>query len=215
MANSELPTAIATSAPNHKRKFSNYLLNKSLQLRYMIFVASLSTIISGVLGYMIWQQEHRASAEILQTFDSFGEDDGALADIQREVEAQLTAGDSRLVLKMVGVGIGLVLVLSLYLLMMTHKVAGPLYKVSGYFDKMAEGKLGDTYALRRGDMLQDFYAEFRDMHVQVRERFQADHAVVENFLATCDKNGIGRDGALGHALDELAGHQKGRAEALS
>ena len=56
----------------------------------------------------------------------------------------MAAEDRALVYKMVGVGVGLVVILSLYLLIMTHKVAGPLYKVSLYFDQMAEGRLGNV-----------------------------------------------------------------------
>ena len=57
--------------------------------------------------------------------------------------------------------IGLVIGLSLYLVVMTHKVAGPLYKVALYFDKMADGRLGQVWPLRKGDMLVDFYESFR------------------------------------------------------
>jgi hypothetical protein len=85
---------------------------------------------------------------------------------------------------MVGVGVGLVIVLSGYLLIMTHKVAGPLYKVSMYFDRMADGKLGRVTPLREGDMLQDFYQTFSDMHASVRGRFAEDATEMEAALAS-------------------------------
>ena len=40
---------------------SNYLLNKSLQLRYVALVTALSAIITGSLGFLIWRQELYAS----------------------------------------------------------------------------------------------------------------------------------------------------------
>ena len=68
----------------------------------------------------------------------------------------------------------LIVVLSAVLVVMTHKVAGPLFKVSMYFDRMSDGKLGVVTPLRQGDMLQDFYANFKDMHDAVRVRANAD-----------------------------------------
>ena len=114
---------------------------------------------------------------------------------------------------MVGVGIGLVLVLSLYLLIMTHKVAGPLYKVSNYFDKMREGCLGDTWPLRKGDMLQDFYENFREMHVAVREQSKQDNELVGRFLAACADAGV--DGEAGQAVARLDKYKEKRDQALA
>jgi hypothetical protein len=66
------PTA-ATGAPSspaprprqhHKRKFSNYLLDKKLQLRYVLVVTILSGVIAGALGFLIYQQRRAASESI-------------------------------------------------------------------------------------------------------------------------------------------------------
>ena len=60
------PTA-ATGLPSpatrtrHKRKLSNYLLDKSLQLRYILLVTLLSAAIASALGYMIYDQRRAAS----------------------------------------------------------------------------------------------------------------------------------------------------------
>jgi len=215
-----LPTAQVTTGkrPAYQRRFSNYLLNKSLQLRYIIFVTVLSAILSGTLGYMIWQQESMASSSILQSVDSSLCDSASAqecAEIKADLSASLTSRDYNLVLRMVAIGVGLVVVLVLYLLIMTHKVAGPLYKVSMYFERMAEGRLGETYPLRRGDMLQDFYDKFRDMHDVVRARHQADNDLVGRFLKACADGGVKRTGELGVRLDDLEEHHRQRMEALS
>ena len=61
---SNLPKATAQGRKPYKRKFSNYLLNKELQLRYVVFVTLLSAIISGSLGYLIWRQENIATKTV-------------------------------------------------------------------------------------------------------------------------------------------------------
>jgi hypothetical protein len=205
-------------APKYKRKLSNYLLDKSLQLRYVLLVTILSGMIAGSLGYLIYHQRHTASASIESDLAALTQSDSSLADFQAQVAAQMESEDRMLVYKMCGVGCGLVMILSAYLLLMTHKVAGPLYKVSLYFDKMAAGRLGSVTALRKGDMLQDFFVAFREMHDSVRGRFQADHDAMEKAMAAL--RAAGSPGGAAHdkliaELDAAAKHLAERGKALS
>lgn len=197
---------------NHPpRKLSNYLLNKSLQLRYVAFVTVMSAVISGALGYLIWRQEADASNYVLQAFDAFTKD----AELRGAISDRLQSGDDKLILTMAGAGLGLVVVLFLYLVVMTHKVAGPLYKVSRYFDEMAEGKLGNVWALRKGDMLQDFYVKFMRMHDALKKRHKEDNEALKKFIAACESAGVGEGGGFGRELGELRAHLERREQALT
>ena len=175
------PGASASGAPHpkYKRKLSNYLLDKKLQLRYVLLVTVLSGVIAGALGYLIYQQRRAASESIEKDLQSLTDNDASQDNFQDRIASDLAAADRELVYKMVGVGVGLVLILSAYLVIMTHKVAGPLYKVSMYFDRMAVGKLGKVTPLREGDMLQDFYSTFQEMHDAVRAKAIADADALE------------------------------------
>jgi uncharacterized protein (DUF2164 family) len=197
----------------YKRKLSNYLLDKKLQLRYILLVTILSGIISGALGYLIYQQRHAASAAIERDLAAMTADDKTYNELREVVAAEYKADDRALLYKMVGVGVGLVVILSLYLVIMTHKVAGPLYKVSLYFDKMAAGRLGKVTALRDGDMLQDFYGNFKEMHEAVRTRAQADVITLES-AATALRAKAGGDTKLAEALDALDKHVTQRKKNL-
>jgi hypothetical protein len=192
--------------PQYKRKIANYLLDKKLQLRYVILVTALSAVISSSLGYMIYRQEDQASqalaAELIKTFADEVE-------LQREITSNMEEDDQQLILMMAGVGLGLVLILSLYLVVMTHKVAGPLYKISHYFDKMAQGRLGKVTNLRKGDMLQDFYGNFREMHDAVRARQTTDNETMLKFVESAMASGM-----TGPGLEALAAHARARKEAL-
>jgi methyl-accepting chemotaxis protein len=164
--------------PKYRRRLSNYLLDKKLQLRYVLVVTILSGVIAGSLGFLIYQQNREASESIeqdLQVLMQKSSQDG----FQEEIASDLQSGDRALVLKMALIGLGLVLILSMYLVVMTHRVAGPLFKISMYFDRMAEGRLGKVTPLREGDLLQDFFATFKAMHESVRSRAVADADVME------------------------------------
>jgi hypothetical protein len=184
----------------YKRKISNFLLDKKLQLRYVILVTTLSAIITGTLGFLMYRQEQQVTEVLTADVQAqYGD-----AELSRQVQGDMEAEDHGLLVLMIAVGAGLVLILSLYLTVMTHKVAGPLYKVSLYFDKMAIGKLGKVTALRKGDMLQDFYTNFRDAHDAIRARQVADMNTVEAFLAA--SGGVVRTGGVGDAIDDLQKH---------
>ncbi len=190
--------------PKYKRKLSNYLLDKKLQLRYVLLVTILSGVIAGALGYLIYQQKRAASESIEKDLAALTQADSSQGDFQETVANGLEREDRALVYKMAGVGVGLVVILSLYLLIMTHKVAGPLYKVSMYFDKMAQGRLNVVTPLRQGDMLQDFYNNFKDMHDSVRKQAIDDADAMEKALASLKeaKNAADYRGEAQSKLDD-------------
>jgi hypothetical protein len=218
------PTA-ATGLPaprsRHQRKLSNYLLDKSLQLRYVLLVSILSAVIAGALGYMIYDQRRTASESIERDLQALTQADASHQEFQDQVASGLESDDQLLVFKMVAVGFGLVVILSAYLVIMTHKVAGPLFKVSMYFEQMADGRLGKVTPLRRGDMLQDFFSEFKETHESLRVRAQGDVETMERALSSlrvahdhADYRGEAR-GRLDDALDALAAHVAQRKKQMA
>jgi hypothetical protein len=203
-------TGVPSAAPpsRHHRKLSNYLLDKNLQLRYVLFVTILSAVIAGALGYMIYDQRRTASESIERDLKVLTKADASHQEFQDQVASGLESDDQMLVYKMVAVGVGLVVILSAYLVIMTHKVAGPLFKVSMYFDRMTQGKLGRVTPLRRGDMLQDFFGDFKVMHESVRNRAFDDVDTMDRAVASLRSPGgqaAGR-GELTAALDGLEQH---------
>ena len=211
------PTAATglPSSPRPKRKLSNYMLDKSLQLRYVLFVSIVSAVIAGALGYMIYDQRRTASESIERDLQALTQADASRQEFEQHVAGVLKSDDEALVYKMVAVGIGLVLILSAYLVIMTHKVAGPLYKVSLYFDQMAEGRLGPVTPLRRGDMLQDFFGDFKTMHDSLRARAQADVATMEHAVAALRATPVeAARGTLDDALAALDAHVATRKKQL-
>ena len=217
------PTAATGLAPRtkHTRKLSNYMLDKNLQLRYVLLVSILSAVIAGALGYMIYDQRRTASESIERDLQALTQADASHQEFQDQVASGIASDDQALVYKMVAVGLGLVVILSAYLVIMTHKVAGPLFKVSMYFDRMTDGRLGPVTPLRRGDMLQDFFGDFKEMHESLRVRSQADADAMERAIGALrashnqgDDRGEAR-GRLDEALDALDHHVARRKKQLA
>ena len=195
----------------HRRHLRNYLIDKRLQLRYVAVVTVISAIIAGGLGYLVNHQAAVASDVILK---SAATSDFITPDLQAQMSDSLHSQDRGLLVSMLIMGVGLIVVLSGYLILMTHKVAGPLHKISAYFDRMRDGKLPKVWPLRKGDQLVDFFERFRLMDEALRERTEQEVAALERFVAAAESAGVPQAGELGHRVDELRALIKQKQESL-
>ena len=100
-----------------------------------------------------------------------------------------------------GTTIFLVFALAFYGIKMTHKVAGPLYKVGLYLDKLAKGKYDTVWNLRKGDQLTEFYEHFKAAHAGLSEMQVDDIELIEK---VCE--------ALAEVDDKSPELEKARAE---
>ncbi|MEO8705793.1 MAG: hypothetical protein ABI867_37530 [Kofleriaceae bacterium] len=109
-----------------------------------------------------------------------------------EVE-RLESGRLRILLALIGFGLMLVVGLAMYGIKMTHRVAGPLFKVQLYLAKMREGRFDKVYNLRKGDQLVDFYDHFKLAHAGVVRLEQSDIARLKSLIAAAATAGAGDD----------------------
>src|SRR5580765_1551211 len=163
----------AIGIPAYKLKVKYYLLDVGLQLRYTATIVVIAVVLTAILGHRIYQATQDTSKVILWT----GLVDPATA---QELQSQFAQSDRTVMFGIIGFGIILVLSISGVGILLTHKVAGPLYKISSFFGRIRDNKLGPAPAkLRKGDELQDFYLSFREMHQAIRGRVEDDVRVLE------------------------------------
>ena len=128
-----------------------YLLDAGFQLRYMLRLAALGgggVLLVGALAY----RSHRSA--VLE---------GA------SPEALAAAGDTLLWLTVLGT-LGVAGVMALFGLVLTHRVAGPVYVMNLYLSTLAAGRYPRMRALRRKDELRGFFDHFREAVDRIRER---------------------------------------------
>ncbi len=68
-------------------------------------------------------------------------------------------------------------------ILVTHKVAGPIFKMKRQLTQVADGHLRIPDKLRRGDELVDFFNAFHRMVVSLRERQQQEIDTLEECIA--------------------------------
>src|ERR1700749_1756617 len=156
--------AAPTSRPVYKGKVRNYLVGVRPQLRYTATIVVVAIFLTAGLGFKMYQATRDVSKVILWTSLV----DPASAD---ELQSQFANSDRVVLWGIVGFGVVLILSISAVGILITHKVAGPLYKIASFFGKVRDNRLGPTPGnLRKGDELQEFYSSFREMYQAVRGR---------------------------------------------
>jgi nitrogen fixation/metabolism regulation signal transduction histidine kinase len=169
----------------HRRSLRNYLLNMGLQLRFTAIIVALAAVLTGGLGYFVMSKAHEASRLVsVRAMDPTDE-------LAQELVKQFATNDRILMAILVSFGFVLSLVLAAYGIVLTHKVAGPLFKVTGYLDKIRDGKLGVVYNLRKGDQLVEFFEHFKNAHDALRARTEEDIALIDKAIAVVGADPVG------------------------
>lgn len=185
-----------------KRRLRNYLLDKGLQLRYVAFVTLLSAVITCTLTYFVWDQSNSATVIVADSINA-AEPDFLDDEHKAHAIANLKGGDRLYLFIIAMAGLGLIGVLSAYLIVMTHKVAGPLYKIAGMLDQLKEQKLPRITYIRKGDQFQAFFHKFKRMTDSLNDRAMAEARLYDECLRACEKGAGGSSAEMSHALDEL------------
>ncbi|MCG8420032.1 MAG: hypothetical protein MJE77_19050 [Proteobacteria bacterium] len=118
--------------------------------------------------------------------------------------AELEAGYQRILIVLITSGVLLLFGLLFYGIKMTHRVAGPLYKVTLYFDKMKRGVYSEVYNLRRGDQLVEFYDHFKSAHGGLVSMQREDIEHLRQILDLAEKEDLAsRSPEIAAALQEM------------
>jgi hypothetical protein len=198
----------AMNRPVYKRKVKNYLLDVGLQLRYTAAIVIVAIALTIVLGHRIYRATQDTSKVILWT----GLVDPATSN---ELQSQFAQSDRTVLFGIIGFGVILVLSIGGVGILLTHKVAGPLYKISSFFGRIRDNRLGPAPAkLRKGDELQDFYLSFREMHTAIRGRTEEDVRVLENALAALEGAPDSKSPTVQRAVEDLRQMCKRKEDSL-
>lgn len=119
------------------------------------------------------------------------QDDAArLAQRSKDLEtqaAQIKLGQQNLMFGIVGALLALVLAVGFAGIVITHRVAGPIFKMKRLLRQVGEGKLVLREKLRKGDELQHFFETYEAMVRDLRKHQEAEISVVDQILEKLDK----------------------------
>src|SRR5512136_1005651 len=117
--------ASAAGDGHGQKKRRVYLVDRAFQLKYTVFMMAAGLAIALSFGIWIWQAH-------LQTTE--------LVTVDPSLRVVLQAGDRQLLYVFVGIAILMSIALGLLGLLVTHRVAGPLFVMSHYLSVLARGR---------------------------------------------------------------------------
>ena len=120
----------------------------------------------------------------------------------------LEFGRLRIFIVLLLTGLALVVGLAVYGIKMTHKVAGPLFKVGLYLNKMREGRFDKVWNLRKGDQLVDFYEHFKAAHAGMVTLEKTDIERIQAVIAAAEASGLGAHASIASLRAVLARKEK-------
>jgi hypothetical protein len=220
-------TTTATSPEHgavHKRSVRNYLLDSRFQLKYAGFLVLVAIVISAVMGVVLYEttgavvtessalvDESRKVSEVsrMNVKDFAPDSPGLLTEFNREADAHdklisdqqasLIRRQQRMIESLVGSLALMVVLIGMLGILFTHKVAGPVYKMSRLLKLVGDGQLQVAASLRKGDELQTFFDTFTSMVASLRDREKGKLEQVEKALAALER------GANDDAVAALSG----------
>jgi len=185
----------------YKRSWKNLILDTEYQLVFTTAMVMSALVFMAGLGYEVLDMASTSTRTAIADVQGQPLLDPAVADT---TIAHLEARRKLLEGILIGVGVALTAGLFIYGIKMTHRVAGPLYKVSLYCDQVTLGRFEATRSLRKGDQLVSFYDHFRQAHDVLKKKLAADVACLRSVIAAADEMELGsRSPDLATRLDDL------------
>jgi methyl-accepting chemotaxis protein len=199
--------AKAVAPPTHRRQLKNLLLDSSYQLRYTFVIVLISAALTTGLGFLVVSKAREATRTIKPGLALLDDETAA------RVAKDLDASDRTVLLAIAGFGVIFCVAMMGYGIVITHKVAGPLYKISVYLNRIRDGQLGQIYDLRRGDQLHAFYHVFKGMHESLRARTREEVDLIARAVAALEKGNEGSE--FKRSIEALQELKKRKEESLS
>jgi hypothetical protein len=152
------------AAPKRVRRRIFKLIDSRFQLKYTGIIVLVGVAVSAILGYFIYWLT-------MENRDLLG--------IDAEILAHVDAQDSYYMYMLIGFVVVMAVFLFLWGILITHKVAGPIFIISRYLRELGEGKVPHTRPLRRGDELKGFFETFSGMVASMKAVNLAEAEILE------------------------------------
>jgi hypothetical protein len=193
----EVPAAADTPPAEPFRR--HYLLDRGFQLKYALVMAVAGLAVAAIFG--LWVHQAHAQATALLAPDA-------------ETRALLDRSDRMLLGVLGGIAALLAAALGLLGVVITHRVAGPVFVMGHYLRVISEGRFPRMRTLRSSDELRPFFRTFIDA-VENLKRRERHHAEVLEDAAHRMRTVVARSPELAPAIAALEAAARERRLALA
>ncbi|RME20406.1 MAG: hypothetical protein D6806_16395 [Deltaproteobacteria bacterium] len=180
-----------------KARRKTFLIDKSFQLKYTLLLVAVGVAVSAVLGYLIYDLTQ-------ETYK--------LMELDRAMEGEVAKFDARMLYFLGGFVVVMAVFLFAWGIVITHRVAGPVYIISRYLGQLRDGEMPQMRPLRRGDELKGFFAAFTEMVSSMKQRAAEEAGLLEQAARLLEKSEDQQAAELAGKLKKLAGHKRSQSE---
>ncbi len=146
----------ATSAPARSKVVRRtFLIDRAFQIKYTLYMVVVGAAVSLLFGAMMYQA-HVEATQLIEMPDP----------LREAVKTQ----DSTLLWLVMAIAVVMAVALGLFGILVTHRVAGPIYVFSHYMNVLGQGRYPMLRPLRKSDELKAFYEIFHQAVATMRER---------------------------------------------
>ncbi len=145
----------AAAAPRPAQSRRTYVIDRGFQLKYTVMLVVLGAGISSLFAamtYLVHLDAERGLPPI------------------PELQEHFARTDSTLIALMIGITVLMAGALGLLGILITHRVAGPIYVMSHYVSILAKGRFPLMRPLRKQDELKEFFDRFQQAVELMRTR---------------------------------------------
>lgn len=174
-------------ARHKQRRFRNYLLDKRFQLKYTGMVLLVTAVVAGVLGYAAYRYSKGQTQALAAQIALQPEMDPAVA---QDLEGFAERADQRVALAIVLGVLALLAALAVTCIVLTHRLVGPVYRMTKLFEEVAEGRLQVRTGIRKSDEFQDLFQSFASMVESLRAQRSAEIAQLKTSLGKLEATGV-------------------------
>jgi len=192
----EASAAARAPAAAHGRR--SYLVDRGFQLKYALLLAGAGVLLSIVFGFWLYQ----AHVQAIQ-----------LVPLDAELRALVDRSDRELLTAFAGIAALMGLALAFVGVVITHRVAGPVFVMGHYMTVLSEGRYPRMRTLRRSDELRRFFLVFLQAVEAMKQRETAHAAVLEDAVERM-RAAVSRAPELVPAMEALAAAARERRRAL-
>lgn len=181
-----------SGAPRLHRR--TYVIDRGFQLKYTLTLVVVGALVSALFGGMMYLAHLDATRALPPS-----------------VRGELGGAEGTLLALTAAMSLLMAAALGLFGVLITHRVAGPVYVMSHYVSVLAKGRYPLMRPLRKRDELKGFFERFQDAIEALRQR-EADEAVqLEKAVATL--KALPTSGELTALISELEAMQTRKRDA--
>ena len=177
----------------------HFLVDRGFQLKYALVMAAAGLMVAAVFG--LWLHQAHAQATALLAPDP-------------ETRALVERGDRLLLAAFGAIAVLLAAALGLLGVVITHRVAGPVFVMGHYLRVLADGRFPRMRTLRRSDELKEFFRTFIEA-VDMMKLREARHTAVLEEAVRRMREAVAGAPELAPAIEALARAAQERRAALA